>query len=106
MPADNAGMDPREISPEDALERLRAGATLVDVRDEHERALGIATGARGIAGDALSSAPERHFPDRDAEVLLICQSGRRSFAIAQRLASNGFGNVASVAGGTNAWDAR
>ena len=104
--ADNAGMNPREISPDAAFARLQAGAVLVDVRDEHERALGIASGARGMAGEALASQPGQHFPDRDAEVLLICQSGRRSFAIAQRLAASGYRNVASIAGGTSAWDAR
>src|SRR6476469_3590285 len=98
-------MNPREISPEEAFARLQAGAILVDVRDEHERALGSASGARGIPGEALASQPGQHLPDRVAEVLLICQSGRRSFAIAERLAAGGFGNVTSIAGGTSAWDA-
>jgi len=98
-------MNPREISPEEAFARLQAGAILVDVRDEHERALGSASGARGIPGEALASQPGQHLPDRAAEVLLICQSGRRSFAIAERLAAGGFGNVTSIAGGTSAWDA-
>jgi len=98
-------MNPREISPGDAFARLQAGASLIDVRDEHERALGGASGARGIPGEELASQPGQHLPDRAAEVLLICQSGRRSFAVAERLAAGGFSNVASIAGGTSAWDA-
>jgi len=99
-------MNPRQISSDDAFMRLQAGATLIDVRDEYERALGIASGARGIPGEALASQPGEHLPDRDAEVLLICQSGRRSIAIAQQLVASGFTNVASITGGTSAWDAR
>ena len=38
-----------EIAPEKALGRLRSGAVLIDVREAHERALGMAEGALGIA---------------------------------------------------------
>ena len=42
-------MDVRELDPAEALQRQRSGALLVDVREAHERALGMAEGARGIA---------------------------------------------------------
>ena len=38
-----------EISPREALARLGEGAVLIDVREAHERALGMAEGARGVA---------------------------------------------------------
>jgi molybdopterin/thiamine biosynthesis adenylyltransferase/rhodanese-related sulfurtransferase len=94
----------RELTPGQALERLRAGAVLVDVRDGHERALGMAQGALGIARPALEAEPAKHLPDADAEILLICQSGRRSQLAAQALEARGYRNLSSVAGGTVAWE--
>ncbi|WP_159015853.1 molybdopterin-synthase adenylyltransferase MoeB [Cognatiluteimonas profundi] len=99
-------MSPREISPEDAQARLDAGAILIDVREDHERALGSAKGARGIDHASIAAAPNVHLPDRAAEVLLICQGGRRSLMTAQLLADNGYANVVSITGGTSAWEAR
>mgnify|MGYP003610497070 CR=1 FL=1 len=94
-----------ELTPQQAAQRLRAGARLVDVRAAHERALGMAAGALGIERAQLEAAPETHLPDRDGEVLLICQSGVRSRQAAQALAARGYRRVASVAGGTVAWAA-
>ena len=97
-------MDIREIGPAEALRRLQAGAWLVDVRADHERALGMASGALGVVRDRLEAAPGDFLPDADAEVLLICQSGRRSQLAAQALHAQGYRNLASVAGGTSAWE--
>jgi len=94
-----------ELTPAQALARLRAGATLIDVRAAHERALGVAEGACGIERGQLEAAPDAHLPDRDAEILLICQSGQRSRLAAEVLASRGYRNIASIAGGTSAWQA-
>ena len=95
----------RELSPTEALARLGAGAILIDVRAEHERALGMAEGARGIERARLEASPGAHLPDQGAEVLLICQGGHRSHLAAQALAARGYRNLASVMGGTNAWQA-
>jgi len=96
-------MSTHERTPAQALARQQAGALLIDVRDAHERALGTAKDARGIARAELEADPATHLPDRDAEVLLICQSGRRSQFAAEALRARGYRNVASVAGGTMAW---
>ncbi|MEO6137506.1 MAG: molybdopterin-synthase adenylyltransferase MoeB, partial [Luteimonas sp.] len=98
-------MSVREMSPQQAFTRLRAGALLVDVRADHERALGMAGGAHGIERTQLESHPQTHLPVRDAEILLICQGGHRSQLAAQALAAHGYHNVASVTGGTTAWEA-
>jgi len=102
-------MDARipEIDPATALARLRAGALLVDVRAAHERALGMAEGALGAAREALEAEPGAFLPPAGAgvEILLICQSGRRSMLAAQALQARGYRNLASVAGGTTAWAA-
>jgi len=84
---------------------MRAGALLIDVRGDHERALGMADGARGIDREALESDPGALLPDLDAEILLLCQRGQRSQQCALVLETRGYGNIASVVGGTEAWDA-
>ena len=94
---------PVELAPADAQARQRAGALLIDVREAYERAAGMAEGASGVAMGELIHAPDAHLPDRDAEVLLICQSGMRSLRTAQMLAEAGYARVASVAGGTARW---
>ena len=99
------GMPIRELSPAEALARLQAGALLVDVRESHERELGMAQGASGVAMAELERDPSAYVPDADTEVLLICQGGRRSQLVAENLASRGYRNLASVAGGTTAWEA-
>jgi sulfur-carrier protein adenylyltransferase/sulfurtransferase len=98
-------MSIRELTPQDAFDRLRAGALLIDVRADHERALGMAEGARGIERQRLESQPLAYLPDRQAEVLLICQGGHRSELAARSLAASGYRTVASVRGGTTAWEA-
>ena len=98
-------MSVRLLTPEQALVRLQAGAMLIDVRADHERQLGMAAGAHGIERTQLESDPQTHLPDRDAEILLICQVGHRSQLTAQALAACGYTNLASVAGGTTAWEA-
>ena len=95
----------RNLLPNDARLRQRAGAVLVDVRAAHERALGMAVEALGIAREDLQADPSMHLPDLDAEVLLICQRGARSQQVAEVLAARGYRNLASVEGGTDAWDA-
>ncbi|TLX22348.1 molybdopterin-synthase adenylyltransferase MoeB [Thermomonas fusca] len=93
------------LSPPAAHARLQSGALLVDVRAEHERALGMAEGALGIVREDLLKDPDAHLPDRDAEILLLCQAGVRSLACVQALQAQGYRNLASVEGGTRAWEA-
>ncbi|HWS76902.1 MAG TPA: rhodanese-like domain-containing protein, partial [Thermomonas sp.] len=95
----------RSLSPSEAHARQRAGARLIDIRGEGERALGMADAAHGLAREVLEAEPERHLPDRDAEILLLCQRGLRSRQVAEFLAGQGYRNLASVEGGTEAWQA-
>ncbi len=92
-----------EISPEQARARHTQGALLIDIRESHERATGMAEGALGIAKGDLEANPAAHLPAPDRETLLICQSGRRSRAASEYLLTLGYTNVSSVVGGTTAW---
>ncbi len=95
----------QELTPAQARQRQQQGVRLIDVREAHERVTGMAEGADGIDRAALEAAPQRHAPDRDAPLLLICQTGRRSMLAAETLATLGYTDLASVAGGTSAWQA-
>ena len=48
---------------------------------------------RGIARDELERETEFHFHDRDAELMLICQSGGRSMLAAEVLQRRGYRNL-------------
>ncbi|NLA67325.1 MAG: molybdopterin-synthase adenylyltransferase MoeB [Gammaproteobacteria bacterium] len=92
------------MTPREAQRRVAAGeAILVDVREAHERELGMAEGARAIPRDELERDCAFHFHDLDAGLLLICQSGGRSMLAAEALQRQGYRNVGSVRGGTLLW---
>ena len=92
-----------EITPREALQRQRQGARLIDVREDHERALGMVEGALGVARADLEAMPDLHVRERSDALVLICQSGGRSLLAAQALQRMGFSNIASVRGGTVRW---
>src|SRR5690348_9499159 len=93
----------REISPREALERQRAGALLLDVREPFEHAAGMAAGAIALPRAQVAQRIAQLAPDRDTEILTICAHGQRSLMAAQVLQQLGYDNVASVAGGTALW---
>ena len=95
----------RNLTASQARACQQAGAILVDVRGDGERALGMAEGARGIAREDLQADPAAHLPDPDAAILLICQRGQRSRLAAEFLEAQGYRDLASVDGGTEAWQA-
>ena len=92
-----------EITPREAHLRQSQGAVLVDVREDHERDLGMAEGARGIARAELEEDPSFHFADPDTELMLICQSGGRSMLACDSLQVLGFRRIRSLTGGIAAW---
>lgn len=95
------GMSIPSIAPAEARDRQAAGALLVDVREPHERATGMAEGALAMAADAIAEA----IPDRGREIALICESGVRSARAAAALLDAGYRRVFSVDGGTRRWRA-
>ncbi|MBB5876235.1 molybdopterin-synthase adenylyltransferase MoeB [Xanthomonas sp. 3498] len=92
----------RELTPAQAQARQAQGARLIDIREEHERATGMAEGAQGVARAQLQADPAAYL-GADTEVLLICQSGKRSHDTAVFLEQAGYTQVASVLGGTTRW---
>jgi len=92
-----------EILPHEAYRRQQQGAILVDVREDNERAQGMAEGALGVPMGALQVSAAEYLPDPQTTVLLICRSGQRSKRVAAQLLQQGYTQVFSVEGGTLRW---
>ena len=93
----------RQFRPAELAAHLQAGhaPTLLDVREPWEWNLCRIPGAILI--------PMRDLPARmqelnkDAETVVICHHGVRSFHVARYLESVGFENVINLSGGVAAW---
>jgi molybdopterin/thiamine biosynthesis adenylyltransferase/rhodanese-related sulfurtransferase len=96
---------PVEITPTEALRRLRQGALLIDVRDANEHVVGEVEGSHAVPLASLESQIDSVVPDRQREILTLCASGQRSMRAAESLTRLGFTNVASIAGGFRRWQA-
>ena len=93
----------REVTAQE-VEALPAGAaTIVDVREASEWEQGFIPGAQHVSKSYIEQQIEGAAPDRDAPVILYCAGGIRSLFAAQTLADMGYTDVASMAGGFQAW---
>lgn len=92
----------REISVDDLAAALDNGGRLIDVRNPDEYAAGHIPGARSIPLPELAARLDE-LPT-GCPVYLVCQSGNRSAAAVELLATTGIEAV-SVAGGTSRWAA-
>ncbi|MCL2569191.1 MAG: rhodanese-like domain-containing protein [Oscillospiraceae bacterium] len=87
-----------------AREMMESGEPyiLLDVRTEAEFSSRHIVGAILIPYTALSDRASVELPDREARILLYCQSGRRSAEAGRILLSLGYANVYDF-GGIAAW---
>lgn len=88
----------------------RQGIILLDVREPAEygeECIGLACNVpRGVLEfkvDPTYPACEKHLLDRNLEILVYCKTGGRSAFAAHTLRQLGYLNVASLAGGIEAW---
>jgi rhodanese-related sulfurtransferase len=93
----------REVDVEQALERVKAGARLIDVREDGEWERGHARGAEHMGRGVIERDIEGQAPDHAAELILYCGGGYRSALAADNLQRMGYTNVYSMAGGWKAW---
>ncbi len=93
----------KEISVAETVEKVKNGATLIDVREDNEFAAGHAEGATHIGRGVIERDIIGKFPDKDKELILYCGGGYRSALAADNLQKMGYPNVLSMAGGWTAW---
>jgi len=93
----------RQFRPAELSAHLQAGhtPTLLDVREPWENALCRIPGAILIPMGELPGRIDELNPD--AETVVICHHGVRSYHAARYLESLGFGDVVNLSGGVAAW---
>lgn len=89
------------ISGSDARALVADGARLVDVRSEGEYAGGSIEGSINIPVQELAGRMDE-LGDKNAEIVVYCQSGSRSAMAKRLLESNGFTKVHDM-GGIGRW---
>lgn len=95
----------REIAPNDARDRIEAGALALDVREPDEFAAGHVHGAVNIPRGLLEYKAPAHeaLQDPASPVVVYCGSGGRAALAADTLQELGYTNVASIEGGYKSW---
>jgi cysteine synthase/rhodanese-related sulfurtransferase len=94
-----------EVTPAEAVQMMRAGAVLLDVRTPEEFVAGHIGEAINIPLQTIESGPVQGLPaDKHAAIVTLCATGRRSLVAVQALRAQGFTNVSSVRGGLRAWE--
>lgn len=83
-----------------ALQLVRDGASLLDVRERSEWNTGHAPQAVHVPLSSVADAPRRL--KKDAPVVVMCASGMRSRTAAKQLRSLGL-EATSLSGGIGAW---
>lgn len=92
------------ILPTEVKERLANGEHLniIDVREDHEVAVGMIPGAKHIPLNVLPFSHESI--ERSGEVIIVCRVGQRSERAAEYLQLLGFKGVKNMIGGMLQWD--
>lgn len=92
-----------EVDNDGAATLAGAGATFLDVREQHERDTARIPGTVHAPMQESLDWVTQHVPDRDAAIVVTCLSGARSAHVAQHLKQLGYSNVHNHRGGLQAW---
>jgi rhodanese-related sulfurtransferase len=97
-----------EISVDEVHRRLQAGEPLhlLDVRELDEVSICGLPGAEHISMLELFGGLTETSAPKDAEIVIFCHTGQRSFEAARYLRLQGYSNALSMAGGIDAWSMR
>jgi rhodanese-related sulfurtransferase len=98
------------VRPEDLASEMAAGASVVDIRPEHNRRTeGTLAGAVVVDRNVLEWRLDPTSPDRleiagaDARIVLICNEGYASSLAAATLRELGVARATDLDGGYRAW---
>jgi sulfur-carrier protein adenylyltransferase/sulfurtransferase len=100
---DQAKREVREINVLEARGWIQEGALALDVREADEVEQGAVPGALHIPRGFLEFRIEDAVRDKSTPIAIYCAGGARSVFAAKALQELGYTDVASVAGGFNAW---
>jgi adenylyltransferase/sulfurtransferase len=92
-----------ELLPQQVKQRLDAGEPLrlLDVREPWECAIASLPGSIHIPmGQIVARWQEL---DASSPLIVVCKAGSRSRQVARFLSAQGFGQVANLTGGIDAW---
>jgi len=93
-----------DITVEEAKKIIETGnVILVDVRTQEEYNEKHIDGAILIPNETITDSQPAELPDKDADILVYCRSGKRSSEAAKKLADMGYTNVYNMLGGINEW---
>lgn len=81
------------IHVDKAKNLLKEQAILIDVRTKQEYEEGHIEGAISLPRETIELTIEKEISDKEATIILYCQSGNRSKKVAQILINKGYQNV-------------
>ena len=89
-----------QITPQDAKKIMDSGDEhiILDTREQDEFDEGHIPGAILIPYTEIENKAEEMLPDKDAQILVYCRSGRRSKIASESLAKLGYTNVKEFGG--------
>jgi len=89
-----------KLTAEEAKARMDSGdpVLIVDVRTPEEFLSGHIPGAINVPNEGILDEMPEELPDKNAEILLYCRSGRRSKEAAHKLAAMGYTAVYDFGG--------
>jgi molybdopterin/thiamine biosynthesis adenylyltransferase/rhodanese-related sulfurtransferase len=94
-----------EVTTAEAAELIADGAALIDTREQHEWRSGHLAGATLVPPIEVMPRIREVVPDMERTVVVYCRSGARSLLAARQMATLGYRDVVSMAGGIIAWGA-
>jgi len=93
------------ISPSEAVRLMnREKASVIDVSEPGEYAVGHIVGSRNIPIGRFEVAPELP-KNKTLPVVLVCATGKRAAKAAKALEAKGYAKAVVLAGGMTAWKA-
>ena len=94
----------RELTPGALVQMINRGSPLViDLSAIAEFEKGHVMGSKHVAPSQFDPEHKDLAKAKDLQVVTVCRTGMESGKAAKRLVKAGFSNVATLAGGINAW---
>ncbi len=94
----NTGSAPDNGASAEQSAKPDSSAVLLDVRSPEEYASGYLQGARNIPHDRIGTEIAAVVPDKSAQVILYCRSGRRANTALEVMRAMGYTNVSNYGG--------